>query len=156
MLLGHETVGRVHEIGEVAAKEMEVRGKPLKEGDRVVWFPGMYCGKCFYCRMAPQNLNLCRGISYYGWTNASRPENKPWIFGGYGQYVYIRPGTWVYKVKEGVSTEAVAMLDTMTSIKGVEMAMTPYPNIREGFGFMDTAVVQGAGSVGLCAVAKLK
>lgn len=153
---GHETVGRVYAIGERAAKEMEFRGAPLREGDRVVWHGIIPCRKCHFCRNAPSEMQLCQNSFQYGYVNCERPENKPWIFGGYGEYVFIKPNTSLWKVDEKIPLEAVAMIDTLASVRGIEKAMMPYPNMKAGFGFMDTVVVLGDGPVGICAVAKAK
>ncbi len=155
LIFGHENVGRIDRIGEQAAKNMDVRGRELKEGDRVVWYPPIPCGKCYYCRRLPVNsTNICPNGFSYGYANCEKPENKPWLYGGYAEYVYIKPETWVWKVSEEVPLEAMVMLDTFSSVRGVEKAIMPYPNIKEGFGVGDTVVVQGSGPIGVCAAAK--
>jgi len=156
LILGHENVGRVHEIGEKAAKEMEVRGRELKEGDRVTWYPAILCGKCYYCRRFPAALNLCERMMIYGYTNCEKPEYKPWLYGGWAEYVYLKPGSWVWKVSDKIPLEAVAMLDTLVSVRIVETAASPLPNLRLGFGFGDTVVVQGSGPIGMCAATKAR
>ena len=40
---GHEFVGRVHKLGEGVS--VDTAGRPLKEGDRVVWSPSILCGQ---------------------------------------------------------------------------------------------------------------
>jgi len=157
IILGHENIGRVYKVGEKAAESMEVRGRRLKEGDLVTWYPVIPCGKCYYCRRLPVNsANLCPYSLSYGFVNCEKPEWRPWLFGGYAEYVYIRPGTQVWKVPEDVSIEAAVMLDTIVSVRGVEKAMMPYPNIKEGLGYGDTVVIQGSGPIGMCAAAKAK
>jgi threonine dehydrogenase-like Zn-dependent dehydrogenase len=156
IILGHEPVGRVYEIGKKARVEMESRGNLLTEGDRVTWMSWLPCGKCPVCKLMPQSTQLCQNPFFYGFTNCDKEENKPWIFGGYGEYIYIKPGTYLFKVDESIPLEAIVMTDTIVSVRGVEKAMTPYPNIKEGFGFMDTVVVQGDGPIGMCAAAKAK
>lgn len=156
LILGHENVGRIYKIGDHAASEMEFRGQRLREGDRVVWYPQIQCKKCYFCRNVPQETQLCMNAWSYGFTNCERPQNKPWLFGGYSEYVFIRPGTFVWKVREDIPLEAVVMLDTVASVRGVEKAMIPFPNVKEGFGFMDNVVILGDGPVGICTAAKAR
>jgi len=70
MVLGHEVVGRVQEIGKKA--------KRFKTGDRVGvgWFYSS-CGKCSFC--ASGNENLCKDFKATGRD----------AFGGYAEYMVV-------------------------------------------------------------------
>lgn len=155
---GHENVGVIAEIGKEAARRLEVTGASLTEGDRVTWVPYVPCGECWYCRWAPSNLAfLCdnRKIAY-GETNCKRTDFAPWLFGGWAEYVVLKPGTWVYKIPESLDSRIAVLLDTLVSVRGVERAMAPLPAARAGFGFGDTVVIQGSGPIGLLAAVKAR
>ena len=66
VILGHETVGVIEQLGEGLQKDW--RGDPLQVGDRVCWASSIACGECFYCRVKAQPTRcLTRkayGISY--------------------------------------------------------------------------------------------
>jgi threonine dehydrogenase-like Zn-dependent dehydrogenase len=156
VILGHETVGRVKDMGEDATESMVIHGGPLKEGDRIVWYPLIPCERCHYCTLQPQSKHLCQNPWVYGWINCERPENRPWIYGGYGEHVYIRPGTHIWKLPPTITLEEAVILDTLVSVRGVERALTPYPNLGEGLGLASTVLVQGDGPVGMCAAAKAR
>src|SRR5262245_27542017 len=47
IILGHETVGRIEELGD--GLERDWSGQPLRIGDRVTWTSAVSCGHCFYC-----------------------------------------------------------------------------------------------------------
>jgi D-arabinose 1-dehydrogenase-like Zn-dependent alcohol dehydrogenase len=47
VILGHETVGRIVELG--AGLENDWTGAPLRIGDRVTWTSTSSCGQCYYC-----------------------------------------------------------------------------------------------------------
>ena len=48
MILGHEIVGKIVELGEGVAYDSGNR--PLKVGDRITWTLMSNCGKCYFCR----------------------------------------------------------------------------------------------------------
>ena len=70
IVMGHEI------IGYVAEKGSEV--KKWKEGDRVAVFPGLICGKCYFCRRGQDNLCIHEGSLGFG-------QN-----GGYSEYVHVK------------------------------------------------------------------
>src|SRR4051812_46491784 len=47
VILGHETVGRIVQLG--AGLEKDWTNAPLQVGDRVTWTSATSCGRCFYC-----------------------------------------------------------------------------------------------------------
>ena len=47
VILGHETVGRIEQLGD--GLERDWTGQPLKIGDRVTWTSSTSCGQCYYC-----------------------------------------------------------------------------------------------------------
>jgi putative phosphonate catabolism associated alcohol dehydrogenase len=141
VILGHETVGRIAALGE--GLERDWRGDALSVGDRITWASSIVCGECYYCRRKGQPTRCLRrkayGISYCA-------DDPPHLHGGYAEYMVLRPGTAIFKLPETLETEAVvgAGCALWTVIHGVE---------RMGIRWGDVVVVQGAGPVGLAAVA---
>lgn len=61
LILGHENLGIIEEIGDEAKVKMAAQGGEIKVGDRVTWYAGIPCGQCWYCRFLPSNhaATLC-------------------------------------------------------------------------------------------------
>ena len=129
VILGHETAGKVEQLGE--ALERDWSGQPLQVGDRVTWNSTTSCGSCFYCaeKREPTRCPQRRayGIGY-------RCDQPPHLLGGYAEFHYLRPGTNIFKLPEDVPTEAVigAGCALITAIHGVE---------RTGISWRDTVCI---------------
>ena len=151
LILGHENLGVIEEIGKQAKTKMAVQGGEIEVGDRVTWYAGIPCGECWNCRFMPSNHagTLCLFAKGYG-QNMSASE-APHLFGGYAEYCYLVPGVWVYKIPEGMPDEVAVLTDIFAATIGVRKAMTPYPVLKEGFGTGDTVVVLGDGPIGMAA-----
>jgi len=155
---GHEWVGVIEEIGE-EAKGYEVRGQELDVGDRVVVVPGTnrYCGDCYFCRFMPHKPTLCTGRKVMG-VNMTSSE-KPHLLGGWAEKIYVNAEKfWVYKVPDEVTPEVAVLTEPMAvSSRALERAYAPgMPTFGEGFGVGQSVVVQGAGAIGLLAIATAK
>ena len=141
VILGHESAGTVEALG--PGLERDWRGRKLSVGDRVTWGSSISCGECFYCRMKKQPTRcLSRkayGISY-------RATDAPHLRGGYAELILLRAGSAIFKLPEGLPAEAVvgAGCALTTAIHGIERAPVTWG---------DSVVVQGAGPVGLAALA---
>ncbi|HEY8410393.1 MAG TPA: alcohol dehydrogenase catalytic domain-containing protein, partial [Pyrinomonadaceae bacterium] len=144
VILGHETVGVIEELGAGLTKDWA--GKPLSTGDRITWSSSINCGECYYCRVKPEPTRCLKrkayGISY-------DCSVAPYLFGGYADYIYLRPGTAIFKLPEQLPTEAVvgAGCALTTSLHGIE---------RIGVRIGDNVVIQGSGPVGLACLAVAK
>ncbi|MEM3079580.1 MAG: zinc-binding dehydrogenase [Thermoproteota archaeon] len=142
-ILGHEGVGRVYRLGEGLTSD--AAGSPLTEGDRVIFSHVIACGKCYYCvvRQDPQG---CLNRKYYGYASCRDP---PHLNGTYAEYIYLSPGTPIFKVPDTLSDEVVspATCALITMIEGLE---TVKVNIA------DNVLIQGAGALGLYGVALAK
>jgi threonine dehydrogenase-like Zn-dependent dehydrogenase len=114
----------------------------LKEGDRVTWSAGMLCGHCHNCVVIRQPTRCLNRRAYGISFNSDEP---PHFSGGYAEFIYLRPGTAVFKL-DGLRNEAVtgAGCALVTAIHGIE---------RMGVSWGDTVVIQGSGPVGLSALA---
>ncbi len=151
IIMGHENLAEVVEIGDKARTEIEATGKTLSPGDRIVFYPGYSCGECWYCRNLPAERYgvLCSNGDAYGITlGCSEP---PHLFGGYAEYVYLVSRVPVYKVPDDIPDEVAVLTDIFASAAGVLKTMAPYPALKEGFGPTGFVVVQGAGPIGLAA-----
>ncbi|MGH9657336.1 MAG: zinc-binding dehydrogenase [Bryobacteraceae bacterium] len=141
VILGHETAGRLVALG--AGLEKDWRGAPLRTGDRVTWASSIVCGECFYCRQKRQPtrclVRKAYGISYCA-------DDPPHLRGGYAERIHLRAGTAIFRIPEGVPSEAVvgAGCALVTAIHGLERAPVEWG---------DVVVVQGSGPVGLAALA---
>lgn len=139
IIMGHETVGVIEWMGEGVEKDWA--GVPLSEGDRVTWSAGILCGHCYHCAVIRQPTR-CLNRRAYG--ISFRSDEPPHFSGGYAEYIYLRPGTAVFKLSD-VTAEAVtgAGCALVTAIHGIE---------KMGINWGDTVVIQGSGPVGLSAL----
>ena len=107
-------------------------GKRIKKGDRVVPYPLLSCGHCKACRNG--NEHVCNTLGLIGID----------VDGGMCESVYVDEDV-LYKVPEGVSDKAAAVIEPL--------AVLVHAIHMSGFEPLDTAVVAGAGPIGmLCAV----
>ncbi len=148
---GHENVGIVAEIGAKAAKEMEFYGRKLKVGDQVTMSPDVVCGKCWYCRNT-FGYPWCEHMKAYG--NAFPSTQAPYLFGGWAEYMYILPETFVYKIPDAMPPEVGVLSELFTVSFAVDRAKEAYSLANEGFGVADTVVIQGVGPMGLASLVK--
>ncbi len=151
---GHEIVAKIEEIGE-KARQLEVRGQTLAEGDLVTVVPGTnkFCGRCYYCRFT-QRPTLCENRRVYG-VNMSC-KDFPHLFGGWSEYVYLDPvNFWVYKLPKDLPREVAVLIEPMAvASRAFERAFAPgLPYLQEGYGPGKSVVVQGVGPIGLLVVA---
>jgi len=144
IILGHETVGRIEQLGK--GLERDWSGHALAIGDRITWTSSISCGKCYYCAEKRQPTR-CPHRRAYG--IGQRCDESPHFLGGYAEFHYLRPGTTIFKLPDDLPTEAVvgSGCALITAIHGVE---------RTGVNWQDVVVVQGAGPVGIAALAVAK
>jgi len=153
LIPGHENVGIVAEITKKASEEMEFSGKKLREGDRVVICPDIICGKCYFCKHS-FGFAWCENIRSYGATFSTR--DFPYITGGWAEYMYIFPGSFVYKVPEGVSLEMAVLAEPMANTYSLDKLkeFTSFP--MEGLIPDFSIVIQGIGPIGLMHLIKAR
>jgi threonine dehydrogenase-like Zn-dependent dehydrogenase len=144
VILGHETVGRIEALGDGLEKDWT--GRPLRVGDRVTWTSTSSCGRCYYCAEKKQPTR-CPSRRAYG--IGYRCNEAPHFLGGYAEFHYLWPNANIFKIPESLPTEAVvgAGCALITAIHGIE---------RTGIEWQDTVVIQGAGPVGIAALAVAK
>jgi putative phosphonate catabolism associated alcohol dehydrogenase len=141
-VLGHEMVGAVAELG--AGVAADANGKPLDVGTRVV-FPYFFC--CHTCRNClAGRRNACLNLKM---AMLGRADEPPYFVGGYGDYFLLPAGAVVYTVPDSVPDEIAAgancaLSQVMYGLERVDQQLGEY------------VVVQGAGALGLYAIAVAK
>jgi threonine dehydrogenase-like Zn-dependent dehydrogenase len=152
IIQGHENVGTVAAIGG-EGNYSDFEGVSLKEGDRVVVGANVCCGQCYYCRH-DFPYYCCENMTDYG--NNLSARNFPHLFGGWSQYMYIVPGSFLVKVPDDLPSEVAVLTEIFAVSVGLDRAkqMSAFPN--ESFRFDDTVVVLGAGPLGMCFLIKAR
>jgi threonine dehydrogenase-like Zn-dependent dehydrogenase len=149
IIQGHENVGVVEAIGDGGAAAFD--GTPLEVGDRVVPAPNRACGTCEYC-IADFPYYFCRRLENYG--NSLTSAEPPHLFGGWAEYLYLRPGTPVFKVPEGLPTEVAVLTELFAVTHSLDLAAAmPRPG---GFRPGDSVAIVGAGPIGIVHAAKAR
>lgn len=142
-ILGHEIIGVIEEIGEDIERDM--RGEALKIGDRITWSEYFFDGKCYY-REVHDMPQKCQGLRKYGHDLAAE---DPHFLGGFAEYCYILPGTWILKLPPDLSDEEATPLNCGVATMA---AVTEAGEIGLG----DAVVIQGLGLLGLYGAAMAK
>jgi len=132
VIMGHEAAGIVESLGS------EVSG--VEVGSRVTFDPMLSCGRCDYCRNG--QTNLCNSRKVLG---VSCDEFKR--DGAFAQFVTV-PARNLYTVPDEVPFTHACMTEPVT-VATHAINRTP---VRPG----DTAVVVGAGMIGLLTLQALK
>ena len=147
---GHEVVGRIAEIN---GTYLDADGRKLNVGDRVTVCPNIICKTCWYCRHV-FGWPYCANNRTYGvYFRAAEP---PHITGGWAEYMYIFPGSFVYKVPEEMPLEMAVNVELMVVTCNVDRAKGYMEFASRGFGLMDTVLVQGVGAMGLAHLIKAR
>lgn len=127
-VLGHEPGGTVVEVGSAVSH--------LKVGDRVALEPGKTCGHCEFCRKG--EYNLCPDVVFFA---------TPPVDGVFQEYV-AHEADLCFKLPENVSTLEGALIEPLA----VGFHAANQGNAHAG----QTAVVMGAGCIGLVTMMALK
>jgi len=148
---GHENVGVIEEICSNDGVAKDFYGKELKVGDRITMCPDVICGECWYCKNT-FGYPWCDNNKAYG--NAFTSLEPPHLFGGWAQYIYIKPETFIYKVPNSVSPKVAVLSELFTVTVGIDTAKECYSLANIGFGAFPTVAIMGVGPLGLCCVIK--
>ncbi len=141
VILGHEMTGTVVRLGDGVAADSV--GNPLAHGDRIVWTHG-FCGQCVNC-VVEQEPTLCTHRRSY---MATPSTEYPYLTGGFAEYGYVFPTSGRVIVPASLSDGAAA---------AASCALRTVIHGFDRLGYLDdqhTVVVQGAGPLGLFALAK--
>ena len=141
LILGHETVGHVESLGEIAAAKWGV-----KEGDLVALEEYLPCGHCNYCRSG--DFRLCDATDWrlgglrYGATGLNV---APGLWGGFSQYQHLHLNTVFHRVPPQVEPRHAALALPLSN--GIE-----WTYLQGGAGPGQCVVIQGPGQQGLACV----
>lgn len=127
-VLGHEPGGVVVEVGN--------KVKHLNIGDRVALEPGKTCDHCEFCKTG--RYNLCPDVIFFA---------TPPVDGVFQEYV-AHEADLCFKLPENVSTLEGALIEPL--------AVGFHAAIQGGARIGQTAVVMGAGCIGLVSMMALK
>jgi L-iditol 2-dehydrogenase len=138
-IFGHEMTGRVAKLGQGVSSDS--LGNPLKEGDRVVYCYFNPCGKCYQCLQG--HRAACPNKTQ---NMAGSIQQPPHFRGAFAEYYYLQPGMFIFKAPEALSDEELAPINCALS-------QVTYGLHQAGLRFDDAVVIQGAGGLGLNAIA---
>lgn len=127
-VLGHEASGIIVEIGENV--------KNLKLGDRVALEPGKTCGNCEFCKKGL--YNLCPDVVFFA---------TPPVDGVFQEYV-AHEAALCFKLPDNMTTLEGALIEPLAV--GFHAAIQGDAHLGQ------TAVVMGAGCIGLVSILALK
>lgn len=127
-VLGHEAGGTVVAVGE-GVTEPAV-------GDRVALEPGKTCGQCARCKEG--KYNLCEDVIFFA---------TPPVDGVFQEYVAHEAGL-CFKIPDQMSTLEAALIEPL--------AVGMHAAGQGGACLGQTAVVTGAGCIGLCTLLSLR
>ncbi|GAB3762549.1 alcohol dehydrogenase catalytic domain-containing protein [Microlunatus parietis] len=138
--LGHEGVGRVSAVDPGAT---DLRGDPLRAGDRVVLSMIRSCGRCDRCRAG---LTMkCRFLFKYGHASVTEP---PYASGTLATRIRISPGVPVLRIPDRVDDSIMVPAGCATATAAaVVTAAAPTGD--------EPVLIFGAGAVGLYCAAML-
>lgn len=132
IIMGHEAAGVIAEVGK------QVEG--WKKGDRVTFDSTISCGSCWFCRRGL--INLCDHRRVLGVSCQDYRQH-----GAFAEYVAL-PDRILYRLPDSVSFEQAAMVEPVSvAVHAVD---------RTPVSLGDTAVVVGAGMIGLLVVQALR
>jgi alcohol dehydrogenase len=136
VILGHEILGTVEEVGPLAAERHGV-----KVGDRVLVEGSVPCWSCGRCRSG--EYRFCARKRFYGSrTPASEP---PHLWGAMAEHMYLAPGSILHPISASVPA-GTAIAGSLIA-NGIEWLRD-----RGGVSIGDRVVIQGPGPQGLAAV----
>jgi threonine dehydrogenase-like Zn-dependent dehydrogenase len=133
-VLGHEIVGRIERLGDQGA----VAG--LSEGARVALETTLGCGSCKAC--VEGQRTQCRQMFKYAHTPTSVGSG---LWGGYAEYMVLKPGTIVHEVPEHLSPQDAVLFNPFGS--GYDWAVR-----LAGTCVGETVLIIGPGQRGLACV----
>lgn len=136
--IGHEMTGEVAQLGE--GVRVDSAGQELNIGDRVVYQYFCGCGRCRSC-LRGSTPRCAQGLRY-----RYPPTEYPHFNAAYGQYYYVHPGQAVFKVPANVP-------DDLAGPANCALSQVIYALEQGNVGLGDHLVIQGAGGLGINAVA---
>jgi alcohol dehydrogenase len=135
IVLGHEVVARVGEIGEAAAARYRVG-----TGDRVIVESSIPCWSCSACRRGAYTLCPTKG-AYGTRLGTSVP---PGLWGGMAERMFVAPGSILHRIPGDMPAETAVGVPILAN--GIQWLIR-----RGGLGPGDRVLIQGCGPQGLAA-----
>lgn len=132
IVMGHEAAG------EIAAVGRDVTG--WKPGDRVTFDSTISCGACWYCQRG--EVNLCDRRQVLGVSCSDYRRH-----GAFAEYVCV-PARILYRLPDGLPFEQAALVEAVSVAVHAVARARPAPG--------ETAVVVGAGMIGLLTIQALR
>jgi L-iditol 2-dehydrogenase len=132
IIMGHEAAGVICRLGSGVTD--------WKAGDRVTFDSTVYCGQCPFCRAG--RINLCNHRRVLGVSCQDYRQH-----GAFAELVAV-PQRVLYRLPEGLSFEHAAMVEPVSiAVHAVR---------RASLALNDSAVVVGAGMIGLFIIQALR
>jgi threonine dehydrogenase-like Zn-dependent dehydrogenase len=139
-VMGHEGTGTVFRLG--AGVTTDYLGNPLAEGDRIIHSVIVGCHRCHMCLRGEENLCLNKTVT-------PPAGAAPYFVGTFADYYYVPAGMPVFRVPDELRSDVLAPVNCA-------MGTATQALISAGCGLGSTVVVQGAGGLGLTAIAMAK
>ena len=148
IIQGHENVGVVAAIGDGGATAFDGIAAAGRRPRRARTEPGVRRMRVLPRRLPVLLLPATRELRQL----ADVLRSAPHLFGGWAEYLYLRPGTPVFHVPDGLPTNVAVLTELFAVTHSLDLAAKmPRPGgFREG----DTVAVVGIGPVGIVHVAK--
>lgn len=143
-VLGHEIIGTIVELGEGVSADM--RGAALQVGDRITWSEYFLASSDTYYDEQLDLPQKARGLKKYGHLAATE---APFHHGGFGQYCYILPRSWIVRLPDTLSDAAATPINCTAATAACVLE-------RAGIKAGDRVVIQGLGLLGLYVAAMAK
>jgi threonine dehydrogenase-like Zn-dependent dehydrogenase len=144
LICGHENVGRVAATG---GEVLDSEGRALRPGDRVVPSANVSCGRCWFCQSGLPYY-MCEQLEDYG--NSLNCARAPHLFGGWSEYMYLLPGTQLFRVPDALPDHVAVMTEPMAVTHGFDRARLLNNT------FAETVVIYGVGPLGMCHLIKAR
>ncbi|HEY3246855.1 MAG TPA: zinc-binding dehydrogenase [bacterium] len=147
LILGHEIVGTIREVGDAAAGRWKV-----KPGDRVAVEEFLPCGRCEFClsgrpALCKETDSRSEQFLRYGATPVDIP---PALWGGFSEILYLHPHALVHRVPDNVPADLATLFVPISN--GIRWVLKEGRMPSGG-----TVVVIGPGAHGLgCVIAAVE
>lgn len=138
-VMGHEGTGVVEKLG--AGVSTDTLGAPIEEGDRIVYSAVFPCYRCHFCLRG--DTNLCSNMSF------PAPGVYPYFTGTYADFLYLPPRHPIFRAPDELPDDLLGPVNCA-------MATVTTGLMRAGAGEGHYVVIQGAGGLGLNAIAMAK
>jgi threonine dehydrogenase-like Zn-dependent dehydrogenase len=140
IILGHEGVGR---IVDMAGPKLDIYGRPLGAGDRVLWERGVTCGQCHACAVLHEP-SLCAQRWVYGIYRSF--DTPPHLNGCYATHIILDARTPILPLSEDDDPALYVAASCSGATAAHSFDLAP---VQLG----DTVVVLGPGPLGAFCIA---